>query len=522
MRILLAAFNKRIAEELNARIANNWRLPAAPSDQQAAIFDAILGGRDDLVVRARAGTGKTSTIVEAVQRVPNAEVVAKTLHAIGFGCVRRFWSDVRVGSGSDRANDLAARVCGQLAPDVIKGLVAKLHTKGREIAPHASKIGDLTDLLYDFECDPDEGWAADGYDVAYVERKALDALALAANEKPAWTGIDFADMIFLPVRNRWLRPAYEMVVVDEAQDMTVAQLEIARGVCKRSADGGRLVVVGDDRQAIYAFRGADSNSLDRLKDELNARELGLTTTYRCGRAIVDVAARLVPDLMAGPHNPAGAVENLPSTKLTETVAVGDFVLSRLNAPLVSVAMSLLRRGVRTRVAGRDVGAGLRALIRRLMRGRGATVPGLLAKLAAWEDREAARYVAAGRPQRVDVVRDQAEMIRELAQEALSVTDLEARIDALFADDGLGAANVVTCSSVHRAKGLEADRVFVLDDTFYPRGITQEEANIEYVAVTRAKRVLYRVSEKHVVDAPPAAVATRDIEPWEGSGTTAPS
>jgi superfamily I DNA/RNA helicase len=97
-------------------------------------------------------------------------------------------------------------------------------------------------------------------------------------------GIDFTDMIFLPVANNWIRPQYDMVVVDEAQDMNTCQLAIAQGLARN-----RVVVVGDDRQAIYGFRGADSGSLDRLKDELKATELGLTTTYRCGRGIVALA-----------------------------------------------------------------------------------------------------------------------------------------------------------------------------------------------------------------------------------------
>jgi superfamily I DNA/RNA helicase len=68
-----------------------------------------------------------------------------------------------------------------------------------------------------------------------------------------------------------------------------------------------------------------------------------------------------------------------------------------------------------------------------------------------------------------------------------VRDIESRIYSLFTDDGLGSAGVITCSSVHKAKGLEADNVFVLEGTFRPG--KEEENNIYYVAVTRAKNRL---------------------------------
>ncbi|MEN6605884.1 MAG: ATP-dependent helicase [Bryobacteraceae bacterium] len=474
------------------------------SNQQQRIFSWFENGTGHLIVRARAGTGKTTTIIEGIghaseerillcafnkriaeeltARLSNPRAQAKTLHAVGYAVVRRYWEGLKIASGQDRANALTDKVCGPTCPDDIKRLVSKLHSKGREIAPHARKMGDLTDIAETFECVPESGWATEGYDQAYVERKALEAMELAAKVKPVDTGIDFADMIFLPVRNRWLHKSYDLVVVDEAQDMTVAQLEIALGVCK-----GRLCVVGDDRQAIYGFRGADSDSLDRLKTALNASELGLTTTYRCGRLIVDKAAQLVPDFEAGPNNPEGAISTLATDKLLEAVALGDFILSRLNAPLVSLAMALLKSGRRTRIAGRDVGAGLKGLIRKF---KARSVPNLLARIHGWEDREITRLTKAGRPERVDAVHDQADMLITLTEGARNVRDVEAKIDALFTDDGLGQAGVITCSSVHRAKGLEANRVFILASTL--RAHNQEELNIQYVAITRAKSELVMV------------------------------
>lgn len=72
-----------------------------------------------------------------------------------------------------------------------------------------------------------------------------------------------------------------------------------------------------------------------------------------------------------------------------------------------------------------------------------------------------------------------------------VKELQTRIETLFAETPKGKADYVVCSSVHRAKGLEADTVFVLGETLYPGGRRGniEEKNIHYVAVTRAKNKL---------------------------------
>lgn len=161
-------------------------------------------------------------------------------------------------------------------------------------------------------------------------------------------------------------------------------------------------------------------------------------------------------------------------------------------------MKLLRAGKRTRVAGKDIGKGLIALIRRM---KGRSVPDLLAKIEAWATRENQRNQAAlasatnGRKAalkaKIEAVHDQADMMISLTDGAKNVDEVTARIESLFTDDGLGAAGVITCSSVHRAKGLEADKVFILRDTL--RDGNQEERNIVYVAITRAKKELVWVN-----------------------------
>lgn len=468
---------------------------------------------EHLVARARAGTGKSTTIREGAKRAPEKSILiaafskdiqlemqrliapfyngkVQTLHSVGFACVNVFREKIKVDFSSTRADALALAVCGRNVPDAIVRLVSKLHTKGREIAPHSKNPGDLIDIAITFDCEPDAVHAAMGFDVNRIEEYALQAMELASDIKSGDT-IDGSDMIFLPVRNGWLTPQFDLVVVDEAQDMTTAQLEVAQGVMKPN---GRMCIVGDNRQAIFGFRGADSNSLDRLKSELEAGELGLTTTYRCGQKIVELAQEFVPDFEAGPDNPEGEILELSEEKLKDTINAGDMFLSRVNAPLVGVAMKLLQSGKRTRIAGRDIGKGLIALIRKM---RANSVPDFLRKVENWANRERTRLEGQlaqaneGRKNtiksKIESVMDQADMLTSLAEGAKNVEAITIKITELFTDDGLGDASVITCSSIHRAKGKEANRVFILRNTL--RNYNIEEENLQYVAITRAKNTL---------------------------------
>jgi len=507
----------------------NW------SPQQQTIFQWFATGQvlvlavwtvvRNLVCRARAGTGKTTTICHGVTLAPErrilvaafnstirdelavrlqayAHIEVMTIHGLGFSFVRRFWEGIRVDKTGSRADRLTQEVCGDQAPDKVKRLVSKLHTKAREMAPLATTGAELLGIAMEHECVPDEEWDEMGFGVDYVCERAVQCMALAAATRPA-EGIDFADMLFLPIRNKWVRPRYDLVVVDEAQDMVLSQLALVLGACTPE---GRACVVGDDRQAIYGFRGADSGSLDRLKAELDAAELGLTVTYRCGSAIVDYAKRLVPDYQAAPGAKEGEiVRGRTIEQLADMAAPGEWVVSRTNAPLAKVAMALLRSQKRARVLGRDIGAGLKALLRKLATGKAAnSIPAVLERLDAWEEREVERAERSGDKRAealVEAIRDKAETLRVIMDGVTGVRELEARLDHLFSDDKDGSTSV-TCSSVHKAKGKEAGTVYVLVDTLYPKrpgpkpgepalppsvieARAREEANIEYVAVTRA-------------------------------------
>lgn len=483
-KILLAAFNKDIARELASRLG--IRNPDRPwAVQQRAIFDFFKTLPRHLVVPALAGTGKTTTIIEAITYIQDGEAEAKTLHSLGNGFIRRQWSNVRTDEEAQQVDmDRARAACGQSAPDDIVYGVKKLASLCKNCLPLSDDVGEVVELAVKYDLEPDEEWEEEGWTVERVAKLALAARD-AAKVRDSQGRVSYDDMIYLPLALRLARAWYDVVVIDEAQDMNAAQIMLARAACKKT---GRIVVVGDSNQAIYGFRGADSGSLERLRIELDAAVLPLTVTYRCGKSIVARAAAIVPGFTAAPSAPDGIVDSLDEEKLFETAKPGDFVLCRRNAPLMSTCLGFLKRGVRARVQGRDVVKGLKLAVSKL---RAKSVPDFIERVGGWLKKEISRAEKVtgedARAAKIERLTDQAETLTALAEGCASIAEIGMRVETLFGDHGKDGPPHVVCSSVHRAKGLEADRVFILTETKKrPAKDAQEERNIEYVANTRAR------------------------------------
>jgi superfamily I DNA/RNA helicase len=486
--------------------------PSRPwSPQQIAFFQNMAEGAGHTVLDARAGCGKTTTILEGVNYVPetfrqilfvafnkviaeelktrirNPRASARTLHSLGNGIVFKVWGRTQVDDR--RGHKLALRASGlRNPPSGLIPAIAKLAALGKNMAPFAD-VGQLMEIASAF------GLAGDLEDVQWASREetwntemlasaAAEAMLLAT-ERDGY--IDYDDMIFLPVRMKWVRPQFDMVLVDECQDMNATQIILARGVCKAN---GRIIVVGDPHQAIYAFRGADSGSMGRLEKELGATRLGLTTTYRCPKKIVDIAQKIVPDFQAAPEAPEGIVRHLSSDKVCDEAAPGDFILSRKNAPLAAFCLTLLRMGKRAVIRGRDIG---RSLVRIVEKMEATTIVELIDNLGEWETATVNNLVAEDTDEaKIELVQDQAATIRNLCEGLVHVAELKDRLSNLFSENNV--ASSIVCSSIHKSKGLESNRVYLLADTLYPRGRTgEEERNIHYVGVTRAKRELVIVA-----------------------------
>lgn len=453
---------------------------------------------------ARAGTGKTTTIVvalalaperrklyavfnkknqrEAEAKISDPNVDVLTLHALGFRFILSVWAGVKPDDAVE--DDRVAKAAGTNAPVDVIAQVKKLvgFAKNSFVNPSLDEVVNLADqrnieVSVDLEA---AGWTAQR-----LSQVALDAMQLA-RVRDSQGRISFNDMVWLPVAMGWVRPCYDLVVVDEAQDMNLPQLLMAQG-----CSSGRVVVVGDDRQAIYGFRGAAQDGIDMMKARLDAAEVGLTITYRCPQRVVALAAKLVPDYKAAVSAPEGEVSFLGEALLESSLRVGDAVLSRANAPLMPICLSLLRKGVAAKIEGRDVGKQLAGIARKM---KAKSVPHFIERVCNWAEKEINRFAKSKyAEEKAGVVNDQAGCLVAVAEGCANVDEVFVRLESIFQDSDGFSKPCVLLSSVHRAKGLEWDRVFLIEKTFRPeRG--EEEQNIFYVGITRAKQTLILVRE----------------------------
>lgn len=478
-------YNKVQPQRNPVRLQRDW------SDLQKAIFREIQEGQGNLQVDALAGTGKTTTIVEGLYYLPCGKtalfcafnksiqlelesrapstVTVKTLHALGFAAIKRSFSNIVVDEhkadgyvSAEKGNEretLELRSNLKRAVSLAKGYLA---TTSEEI----------DEIMEKHEID-----ACDEPRANFI---ATVIKVLAACKKDT-SRIDFDDMVWFPIVWNLSMIQYDFVFIDEAQDLNKSQQELA---LKSVKSGGRVISVGDEHQAIYGFRGADSRAIQNIVDRMQSKRLPLSVTYRCGRKIVEEAKTLVPEIEVATTAKEGIVETIPSSKLLEMVKPGDFILSRINAPLIGYCFDLIKAGVAANIQGKDVGKGLTALLKK---SGASTVTEFLSWLATWREFECMRLSA--RNKSIDAVNDKADCLEALCDGTDSMAEVNSKIDKIFTD-GDDKTRVIL-SSTHKAKGLERQTVYLLRDTYKP-GKTQEESNLLYVGITRAIENLYYV------------------------------
>lgn len=480
------------------------------SDYQHEIFRFTEETDDSFAVLARAGSGKTTTIKEVCNRIKRRSVLVcafnvatredlrhaitahgvevANMHSLGFSALKKLWGPLEVDRNRQRT------MIREIVPaDVAGGRSDLAKLVSLCMATLSDTEESIRRIMGTYSIQPTLASLQDDYVrwAKMVLERSCERSAIVSHD----------DQVYIPAKLGLRAGKFDVVIVDEFQDLNFAQQTLAENSLRSS---GRMIVVGDDRQTLYAFNGASPTAISGFLERRPMPIFSLPITYRCPREVVSLVNYIVPDLQAAPGAARGTVSMLTEEEFLQKVQPGDAVISRLNSGLMRYAMKLLADGRRIRFFGRDMADAVEGLFNRCAT-RSRSLPQVLDAIDAHVAVEVERLTTAGNEEQAEELKGNAQAVHAIAGKAgNSVAEVRSKMRFLFAtrvDDPEQAEvdDAILLMSVHRAKGLEFNRVFMLEYTF---SIGNDEGqNLYYVAATRAKRELYLVQFPREGDKP---------------------
>lgn len=471
------------------------------------IFDsyqtAILRHSSSLSVEARAGSGKTTILIEkAAPLGPNTAILSYN-KAIATELQTRL---AKAGSSASALTSHALAFRSFPRGKKIKVNSSKIYRILQNLVPHLEEeiglIADSVNLYRNISLDNGTSTAL----LASCLEKSLDFVTdehLTAAQNAiedsyaafSSTGeIDFDEMLTIPLRNSFSLPKFDNLLVDEAQDLNPIQHELIRRTFRTT-----LTTVGDSFQSIYGFRGADPTSMEILRTRFSLPMLTMPTTYRCSQAVTTLARGIVPDLEYSTFAPEGATDTLDHLPLSSFTAMGaetpTYILCRNHAPLIAAGIRLL--SIPIPFFYRDASKLTRKLNSQIFfvcRQAGidsntSTLANFLSAIESYTPSEAMKAYS-------DDLNEALKILIEPLPKLSSISDLRSCFKAFTSN----RATNLELSTIHSSKGREAETVYLLRPDLLPSKYARTEAeliqerNLEYVAITRAKRDFYFVKD----------------------------
>ena len=260
---------------------------------------------------------------------------------------------------------------------------------------------------------------------------------------------------------------YDYIMLDEAQDTNGAVIyAMEQQRCQK-------IIVGDSHQQIYSFRGA-VNAMEQMGAVFKG---SLSTSYRYGVNLGHLASEFLYKQKGVPAriNGFGGVTTVISKEPVPYINL-DAVLCRNNGTVLSVAIDLLDAGMKPKMLFRDGTAGFKKRL--------SAIHELLTVGRTWQHSD---YRNFGSKQEFidylesDLAGDDLTLYKIIQKYTLN------RLYQILDQSSRAKTGVVVVTTAHKSKGLEWDRVKLAND--FPENPEGEEANLLYVALTRAKRLL---------------------------------
>ena len=524
------------APKFAAPVPVTCKLPT-PSVYTQAVLDWSINSNSHAIVNAVAGSGKSTLLLSLAKQSAGTGMVlsfgnkiskemqgkltylgilnfkSSTFHSAGKGIVER-------GSRFMKPESFKVNECFKSLYSHIKGaefvesFIVRLVSLAKDSAfgvtdcPAIREPQAWKDLIFH------HALTLDSEDIMEDEAISMAMSTLEENNRVRHV-IDFGDMIYFPILFNLEFPKIAWLFVDEAQDLNVArQIFAARYI----EAGARALFVGDPMQAIMGFSGADVDSMENIKTRFDCAEFPLSVCYRCDQSIVEIAASIVPQIKAREGAGEGEVSTVTFDELTSDIpsygfSETDGIICRNNAPLVPLAYRLIRHGVICKIEGKNsIGADL---IRITYKWKDNGINKFIERFEQYIQKEIIKAEESKKLPRVGMLEDQLDCMRAfvdrcrdlgitqvVSKEKGDTASLQGVINDLFCNLESGEEKkTLILSSIHKSKGLEFDRCFVLGkDQYMPSKyairdwqLVQEKC-LEYVAVTRAKTALVWVTD----------------------------
>lgn len=500
------------AKPLPRGVATNIPQLEGTQEQQEA-WDHILDGRS-VLLKARAGTGKSTALRQLCVRAPHANLMYVVFNRRNRDeALASFPTNTIVTT----VNQLGSRaVCAYFGR-----YIDATKYKNKNMLSDQYGLNNLVDKEYmkmaaNIYCADRIIKMAKNYVMVNITPQQIDWLVEEHNltttdeygtiqDMVMWVmqnfhkkeiidryNIDFEDQILLPLIYEMPIEQVDAVLVDEGQDMAFAKQRLVI----RAAD--QHVVVGDEGQAIYRFAGADSDSMNNMAVLMdNPIQLPLTINFRCGRKHIALAQAIVPDIRAHPNAPEGNIYEITEEDFTDRVKPGNIVVCRKNAPMVKRVYALLKKGISAKIAGRDFGEELEGIVKTACGIQNSVIPRIgcaqfIKKLESWYSDQRDKLASRRNSEALlDELSDKYEVLMILAERTNVIQDILDELTKIFSDQTSG--NTIVFYSIHKAKGIEAPVVFCIEPDLLPMETknpkdTQQELNLIYILVTRVLAV----------------------------------
>lgn len=498
-----------------------------PSEYQKKIFDFIEHGVGNLVIDASAGSAKTTTLIKSLELIPNDKKILfcafnkdivnelkkkisnknninnidiRTLHSLGYLMIQKNLNDFNIEINENKYRQFIYNNINELTSinpfksskknglkwlDNVCSLVNYMRYNLSE------STNEILSLVHKHEID----LVNDEIDVA---KEVLNWGKTFTDE------VDYTDMVWLPyvLNMKPIGLQYDFIFVDESQDVSIVQRELVLRCRKINT---RFIFAGDQNQAIYAFSSASPQSFNYLKTLPNTISLPLPISYRCAKNIVNFAKQFSPSIEYYDDGRDGVIIH---NETINNVEDGDMILCRNNAPLMKIYNDLIRLGKKCYIRGKDIGLNLKKIVQstnQFYLNKDLSNDGVFIRLyeSLFETRDK-MIIQSGLDEHTimnsSIITNKLDMIKalEVLSENLKTSDeLIEKINEIFSDK---KKNGISLSTVHKAKGLEANNVFIACNSLMPsKSATQDweleqEKNLMYVAYTRAKNKLCFLNE----------------------------